>query len=70
MGGSLVGRIPSKENVAGLIKKSFMGKRESIWLAISFVIFVMINSHQFIDERLSAELDPIGNNIKLEGTRA
>ena len=31
MGESLAGHIPSKENVAGLMTMSFMGKRGDIW---------------------------------------
>ena len=47
MGESLVGNVPNKENVADLLKKSFMGKRGNIWSEIFSMIFMMTNSYQF-----------------------
>ena len=47
-----------------------MGKRESIWSIIFFLIFVTTISYQFHEERPQSNmLDSIGNNIKLEWTR-
>ena len=37
MSKSLVGQIPSKENVADLMTMSFMSKEEDTWLAIFFM---------------------------------
>ena len=53
---SLVGHIPSKENVADLMTKSFMGKREDIW-SVSHITMQ------------PGKLDPTYNSINLEGTR-
>ena len=46
MSESLVGHIPCKENVADLLTKVIMGKREGSWSVISFIIFMMTISHQ------------------------
>ena len=44
---SLIGHIPSKENVTDLMTQVFMGKREGICLAIFFMIFKTTISYQF-----------------------
>ena len=47
IGNSLIGNIPSKENIKDLIQKSTMGRRKCIWSAIFFMIFMMNIYHQF-----------------------
>ena len=47
MGESLVGHLPSKENIADLLKKSYMSKREDPWSVIVFMIFMTNISHQW-----------------------
>ena len=46
MGESLVEPIPSKENVADLMTKSYMDARGDIWSEIFFMIYMMNISHQ------------------------
>ena len=70
IGESLVGHIPSKENVADLLTKSFMGKRGDIWSVMFFMIYMMTIINQYSQTRLHiCKLDPMGNSINLEGTK-
>ena len=66
MGGSLVGHIPNKENVADLMTKVLYGQKINIWSVIFFMIFMMTISCP--EQKQSGKLDPIGNSIKLVGT--
>ena len=46
MGESLVGHIPSKENIADLLTKVPLDIREGTWSVISFMIFMMTIIYQ------------------------
>ena len=69
MGESLVGHIPSKENVADLMKVLNGQKRR--YLVSNFIYdFMIAISYQFSQTRLHIyKLDPMSNSINLEGTR-
>ena len=47
VGETLVGHIPSKENVVNLMTKALYGQKRSIWSVIFLMIFMMTISYQF-----------------------
>ena len=60
---SLVGHMPSKENVTDMMRKVLSGQKRNFWLAMFFMILSQCRTQ-------SGKFDLIGNHIKLEGTLA
>ena len=61
LGNSLVGHIPSIENVADLVTKVFYGKRRKYWSVIFFMIFMMTisSNDQFMAGHNQISLTPL-----------